>query len=123
MAEVLSEYKAATSMSDESTASADKRAAGNKYNEYLVEGIMLDKTAREIQKRIDKGDKNAVSELEEHKQKRKAEIFNVYGVPITAATKPPPVKEEIKLPPIHKTPDGQTLYLHPDGRYYTNKPK
>jgi len=119
-AEVLSAYTAATKQGDESLASRAQNAAALDYGKFLNNIGFDPAIAADVQKAA-RGDKDAAVRVEKYKQDRKAEIFGNYGVKPNAASPPPPPQNN-PLPQIHKTPDGQTLYLHPDGKYYTNKP-
>ena len=120
--EILSEYTKATKTNDESLASRAQNAAALDYGKFLNNIGYDPAIAVEVQK-ASKGDKTAAANVEKYKLERKAEIYSNYGVGVPSSAAKPPPAQETNLPPIHKTPDGQTLYLHQDGKYYTNKPK
>lgn len=114
--EILSTYTDATKQGDNTIAAQDKRAKDAAYLSFLEKLPYDPRIATDVQKAA-KGDKDALARVETYKEQRKQEILS--GASGQTTPTAPPINN---LPTIHKTKDGQTLYLHSDGKYYTTKP-
>lgn len=113
MSEVLSAYKAATSMTDETVSAQNIRAANVAYNKFLEELPYNPAIAKDLQKAI-KGDEDALARVEAFKQKRKAEILSGVGSQTTQTA--PPAQNNSLTMDGYAFPDQKSLDAYKEAK-------
>jgi hypothetical protein len=98
----------ATKTTDETIAAADRRAAGNKFADFLT-NIASDPGISVAYMKASKGDKEAESLVKAYIDKKRTEIYNAYQTAPPTAQNPPAAQNNSFVMDGYKFPDQKSL--------------